>query len=50
MKTSNGSTSAPLEEELCRQADALVGGGDAWLIIDNTAIFMARNNVSQSTA
>jgi hypothetical protein len=25
---------APLEQELCRQADALVGGSDAWLIID----------------
>lgn len=30
--------SAPLEEELCRQADALVGGSDAWLIIDDTAL------------
>ena len=30
--------SAPLEEELCRQADALVGGDDAWLIIDDTAL------------
>lgn len=29
---------APLEEELCRQADALVGGSDAWLIIDDTAL------------
>jgi SRSO17 transposase len=27
-----------LEEELCRQADALVGGSDAWLIIDDTAL------------
>lgn len=30
--------SAPLEKELCRQADALVGGSDAWLIIDDTAL------------
>lgn len=30
--------SAPLEEELCRQADGLVGGSDAWLIIDDTAL------------
>ena len=30
--------SAPLEEELGRQADALVGGSDAWLIIDDTAL------------
>lgn len=30
--------SAPLEEELCRQADALVGGSAAWLIIDDTAL------------
>lgn len=30
--------SAPLEKELCRQADALVGGNDAWLIIDDTAL------------
>ena len=30
--------SAPLEEELRRQADALVGGTDAWLIIDDTAL------------
>ena len=29
--------SAPLEQELARQADALVGGSDAWLIIDDTA-------------
>jgi SRSO17 transposase len=27
-----------LEKELCRQADALVGGSDAWLIIDDTAL------------
>jgi len=30
--------SGPLEEELCRQADALFGGGDVWLIIDDTAL------------
>jgi SRSO17 transposase len=30
--------SAPLQEELSRQVDALVGGGDAWLIIDDTAL------------
>jgi SRSO17 transposase len=30
--------SAPLEEELARQADVLVGGSDAWLIIDDTAL------------
>jgi SRSO17 transposase len=30
--------SAPLEKELCRQADALVGGDEAWLIIDDTAL------------
>ena len=30
--------SAPLEKELCRQAGALVGGSDAWLIIDDTAL------------
>lgn len=30
--------SAPLEKEPCRQADALVGGSDAWLIIDDTAL------------
>lgn len=30
--------SAPLEKDLCRQADALVGGNDAWLIIDDTAL------------
>lgn len=30
--------SAPLEEELSRQADALLGGSGAWLIIDNTAL------------
>ncbi|MFN7400180.1 MAG: IS701 family transposase [Sandaracinobacter sp.] len=30
--------SAPLEKELCRRADALVGGSDAWLIIDDTAL------------
>lgn len=30
--------SAPLEQELARQADALVGGSDAWLIIDETAL------------
>ncbi|MBU6187953.1 MAG: transposase [Betaproteobacteria bacterium] len=30
--------STPLEEELCRQVDALVGGSDAWLIIDDTAL------------
>ena len=29
---------APLEAELWRQADALVGGGDSWLIIDDTAL------------
>lgn len=27
-----------MKEELCRQADALVGGDDAWLIIDDTAL------------
>jgi SRSO17 transposase len=30
--------SVPLEEELSRQADALVVGSDAWLIIDDTAL------------
>jgi SRSO17 transposase len=30
--------SAPLEEELARQNDAVVGGSDAWLIIDDTAL------------
>jgi SRSO17 transposase len=30
--------SAPLEKELCQQADALVGGSDAWLIVDDTAL------------
>lgn len=30
--------SAPLESELLRQADRLVGGEDAWLIIDDTAL------------
>jgi SRSO17 transposase len=30
--------SAPLEKELCRQADVLVGGDEAWLIIDDTAL------------
>ena len=30
--------SVPLEKELCRQADGLVGGNDAWLIIDDTAL------------
>ena len=30
--------SAPLEKELCRQADALVGSSDAWLIIDDTTL------------
>jgi SRSO17 transposase len=29
--------SALLEEELCRQADALVGGSDAWLSIAGAA-------------
>ena len=29
---------APLEDELCKQADALVDGGDAWLIVDDTAL------------
>ena len=29
---------APLEAELWCQADALVGGGDSWLIIDDTAL------------
>jgi len=29
---------APLKEEFCRQADALVGANDAWLIIDDTAL------------
>src|SRR5918993_5489426 len=29
---------APLEEELARQADALVGGTDAVLVIDDTAL------------
>lgn len=29
---------APLETELWRQADALVGGDDSWLIIDDTAL------------
>jgi len=29
---------APLEAELWRQADALVGGNDSWLIIDDTAL------------
>lgn len=30
--------SAPLEAELWRQADALIGGSDSWLIIDDTAL------------
>lgn len=30
--------SAPPEKEPCRQADALIGGGDAWLIVDDTAL------------
>jgi len=30
--------SAPLEAELLQQADRLVGGEDAWLIIDDTAL------------
>lgn len=30
--------SAPLEDGLCRQSDALDGGTDAWLIIDDTAL------------
>ena len=30
--------SAPLEAELWRQADAMVGGSDSWLIIDDTAL------------
>ena len=29
---------APLEEELARQADALVGGPDAVLVVDDTAL------------
>ena len=28
----------PLEAELMRQADRLVGGSDAWLVIDDTAL------------
>ena len=30
--------SAPLEAELWRQADGLVGGEDAWLIVDDTSL------------
>lgn len=30
--------SAPLAKELCRQADALVGGSDAWLTVDDMAL------------
>jgi SRSO17 transposase len=30
--------SAPLEAELWRQADGMVGGSDSWLIIDDTAL------------
>jgi SRSO17 transposase len=29
---------APLEAELARQADRLVGGPDAWLVVDDTAL------------
>ena len=29
---------APLEAELARQADRLVGGADAWLVVDGTAL------------
>src|SRR3712207_7213476 len=29
---------APLEAELTRQADRLVGGADAWLVVDDTAL------------